>query len=179
MNDRVVFLSHHHRASGNLVDEPPYDVSERTKNRLYLALGFMILLIYVMYIVVFPIVSSPSSDYWEPTHDIILWAEPANYTFHVELEFYGSQQDAIDEYNKLGEASPMVRPDMSNMTESCIYNLPLTPNLFWVRVGYAPQLNHDLGEWTYSLHVLRIGELLRVHLEGHDFTILVTRAQTA
>ncbi len=177
MNDRVAFLIHH-RLSGNLVDEPLHDVSERTKNNLYLALGFMMLLIYVIYIVVVPLGLPPPSDDLEPTHDIILWAEPANYTYTVLIEFYGSQQDAIDEYNRLGAASPTVRPDMGNMTESCIYRIPQTIDLFWVRVGYAPEIDHDLGEWTFSLHVLRIGELLRVHLEGHDFAILVTRAQT-
>ncbi len=160
------------------MDEPPYDVSERTKSKLYLALVFMILLIYVLYSVVRPLGFPPPSDNLEPTHDITLWAEPANYTYHVGLEFYGSQQDAMTGHNRLAHAASMVRPDMPNMTESHVYTLPQTPNLFWVRVGYVPEIDGSLGEWTYSLHVLRIGELLRVHLGGHDFAILVTRAQS-
>ena len=177
MNDRRGSLNHHRRDSGNLVDEPPYDVSERTKSKLYLALGFMILLIYILYAIVRPLGLPPSYDDLEPTHDLTLWAEPENYTYHVRIEFYGSQQDAIADHNRLAAASPMVRPDMSNMTESCIYYLPRTPNLFWVRVGCSSEVEVEIGEWTYALCVLRIGEPLRLQLEGHDLTILVTRAQ--
>jgi hypothetical protein len=173
----VVFLKYHHRTKGNLVDEPPYYVPERTKNKLYLALGFMILLIYVLHIIVIPLGQPPPSDDLEPTHYITIWTEPMNHTFHMRFEFYSSPQDAISENNRLSGSAPMVG---SNTTtgEDVVYRLPQTIDLFWVRVGYAPQTTEDLLEWTYGLYALRIGEQLRIHLSGHDFTILVTRAQT-
>ncbi len=69
----------------------------------------------------------------------------------------------------------MVGPN-TTAGEYVVYRLPQTIDLFWVRVGYAPQTNGDLKEWTYGLYVLKIGEQLRIHLDSHDFTILVTRA---
>lgn len=177
MNDRVVFLNYHHRASGKLVDEPPYDVSDHTKNKLYLTLGFMILLIYIMHIVVSPLGQPSPSDDLEPTHYITIWTEPMNHTFHMVFEFYSSPQDAMTENNRLAGAAPMVGPNTTS-GEYVVYRLPQTIDLFWVRVGYAPETNGDLEEWTYGMYVLGIGEQLRIHLGGHDFTILVTRAQT-
>jgi hypothetical protein len=177
VNYRVVFLRCHQRKSGNLVDEDPHYVPERTKNKLYLALAFMILLIYVIYIVVTPL-GSPSLDYLEePTHNITIWTEPMNHTFHMRFEFYSSPQDAISETNRLSGSAPMVGPNTTT-GEDVVYGLLQTIDLFWIRVGYAPQTNEDLLEWSYGLYALRIGEHLRIHLSGHEFTILVTRAQT-
>ena len=172
----VLALIYHRRASESLVDESPYYVPERTKNKLYLALIFMILLIYVIHIVVTPLGQPPSFDDLEPTHDITIWTEPMNFTFHMMFEFYNSPQDAISENNRLSGAAPMVGPNTTT-GEYVVYRLPQTIDLFWVRIGYAPQTNGDLGEWTYGLYVLKIGEQLRIHLGGHDFTILVTRSQ--
>lgn len=168
-------MKYHHRTSGNLVDEPPYYVPERTKNKLYLALGFMILLIYVLHIVVTPLGQPPPSDDLEPTHYITILTEPMNHTFHMRFDFYSSPQDAISENNRLSGSAPMVGPNTTT-GEDVVYRLPQTNDLFWVRVGYAPQTNEDLLEWTYGLYALRIGEQLSIHLGGHDFTILVTRA---
>ena len=170
-------MSNHHRANESLVDEPPYDVPEHTKNKLYLTLGFMILLIYIVYIVVTPLGSPPPSDDLEPTHHITIWTEPMNHTSHMRFEFYGSPQDAISETNRLSGSAPMVGPNTTT-EEYAVYRLPQTFDLFWVRVGYAPQTDEDLLEWTYGLYTMRIGEQLEIHLGGHEFTILVTRAQT-
>ena len=183
MNDRRVSLSRHHGASGNIVDEPPYDVPERTKNKLYLALGFMILLKYILYTVVRPLGLPPSYDDLEPTHDLTLWAEPTNDTYYVSLEFYVTQQDALGEHNILARRTIQVRPDMTNMTEYSIYALPQAPRSFWVRVVHAihrevPGPDGDLYDRVYSVHLLRIGELLTVHLGDHEFSILVTPVQT-
>jgi len=104
-------LSHHHRASGNIVDEPPYDVPERTKNKLYLALGFMILLIYCLY----SIGSLNGTPYsYEPSHHVTLWAQPTNDTYYVRLEFYDTQQDALGEHNRLARRVIQVGPDMTD-----------------------------------------------------------------
>jgi len=177
VKDRMMFVRYHHRASGSLVDEPPYDVPERTKNKLYLALGFMILLIYVLHIVVTPLGSPPLDYLEEPTHNITIWTEPMNYSRILELEFYGSAQDAIGKTNRLAHAAPSIGIN-TTIDEDCVYTLPQTPRWFWVRIGYAPLINCETGEWVYGLYVLEIGEQLRIQLGGHDFTILVTRAQT-
>ncbi|MGD9395216.1 MAG: hypothetical protein PVJ05_02190 [Candidatus Thorarchaeota archaeon] len=160
------------------MDEPSYYVPERTKNKLYLALVFMILFVYVIHIVVTPLGQPPHFDHYEePTHNITIWTEPMNCTFHMRFEFYSSPQDAISENNRLSGSAPMFGPNTTT-GEYVVYRLPQTIDLFWVQVGYAAQTNEDLKEWTYGLYVLKIGEQLRIHLGGHDFTILVTRAQT-
>jgi len=174
---RVVFVRYHRRASGSLVDEPPYYVPENTKIKLYLALGFMTLLIYVLHIVVTPLGSPPLDYLEEPTHNITIWTEPMNYSCILELEFYGSAQDAVSETNRLAYAAPCIGIN-TTIDEDCVYTLPQAPSRFWVRIGYAPLINCETGEWVYDLYVLEIGEQLRVHLGGHDFTILMTRAQT-
>lgn len=177
MNERMVILNYHHKASGKLVEEPPYYVPERTKNKLYLALGFMILLIYVLHIVVTPLGSPPLDHLEEPTHNITIWTEPMNCSCTLELEFYGSAQDAIGETNRLAHSAPWIGIN-TTIDEDCVYTLPQAPSRFWVRIGYAPLINCETGEWVYGLYVLEIGEQLRIHLGGHEFTILVTRAPT-
>ena len=176
-NDRVVFLRRQQGKSGNLVDEDPHYVPERTKNKLYLALAFMIFLIYVLHIVVTPLGQPPPSDDLEPTHYITIWTEPMNCSCTLELEFYGSPQDAMGETNRLAHSAPDFQPNVT-IREGCLYTLPQAPIRFWVRIGYAPLINFEAGEWVYGLYVLEIGEQLRIHLSGHEFTILVTRAQT-
>jgi len=137
----------------------------------------MVLLIYVLHIVVTPLGSPPLDHLEEPTHSITIWTEHMNHTFHMRFDFYSSPQDAMTENNRLSGSAPMVGPNTTT-GEDVVYCLPQTNDLFWVRVGYAPQTNEDLLEWTYGLYALIIGEQLSIHLGGHDFTILVTRAQT-
>ena len=178
MNHGVVFLKYHHGASGGLVDEPPYHVPERTKNKLYLALVFMILLIYVLHIVVTPLGSPPLDHLEQPTHNITIWTEPMNHSCTLELEFYSSPQDAMTENNRLAHAAPQIQRNETKKEDVCLYTLPQAPNRFWVRIGYANLTNGESGEWVYNVYALIIGEQLSIHLGGRDFTILVTRAQT-
>lgn len=177
VNERVVILNYHHRASAKLVDEPPYYVPERTKNKLYLALVFMILLIYVIHIVVTPLGQRPQSVDLEPTHHITIWTEPVNYTCTLEFEFYNSPQDAMTESNRLAHAAPEIQRNEAKRDDVYLYTLPQAPNRFWVRIGYTNLTNGEPVEWVYDIYALIIGEHLSIHLGGRDFTILVTRAQ--
>ena len=167
-------MSGHQSRSEGLVDEPPYDVSERTKNKLYLALALMYLLIFGLSVVprfVFPSGGLGDSTH-QPLHQITFLYEPANYTYYVELEFYGSQQDALAEQDSLAYVEFVVGPGTTTRSEDLLY-LPLTTDLFWVRVHLCKLL--DVEESWYSLQTLRIGNSLMCHVGGHDFTILVER----
>ena len=173
----VLVLVYHQRASSSLVDEPPYYVPERTKNKLYLTLVFMILLIYVLYLVVTSLGSPPLDHLEEPTHNITIWTEPMNYRCTLEFEFYSSPQDAMTENNRLAHAAPEIQRNETKREDVCLYTLPQAPSRFWVRIGYANLTNGESGEWVYDVYALIIGEYLSIHLGGRDFTILVARAQ--
>ncbi len=171
-------MNYHHKARGKLVEEPPYYVPERTKNKLYLALGFMILLIYVLHIVVTPLGRPPLDHLEEPTHNITIWTEPMNHRFPMLFEFYNSPQDAMTENNRLAGAAPSIQPNVTVREGVCLYTLPQTPSRFWVRIGYANLTNGESEDWVYGVYALIIGEHLSIRLGGRDFTILVTRTQT-
>jgi len=169
-------LNYHFRAGGDLVDEPPYDVSDHTKNKLYLTLAFMYLIVCVL-IVGQPIIYSDSnSQSHEISHNVTLWAEPENYSYCVDIWFYSNHQDALVGYEYLDFAHFPVRPESPNMMDDDLFDLPRALDRFWVRIELCQPLVDD--ECVYSLRILEIGEPLSFYLGNHNLTILVIRAPT-
>ena len=172
-----MYLNHQHRKITELVIESSYEVDERTKNKLYLALVLMMILVFGLYGIERYVDLPQNEPTHEPSHDIIIWAIPENYTYEVEIFIYGNQQDAINGKNRLAGTSITVRPDMSGRIESALYSLPYTYNLLWLRIGFGYELAEDDWQWVYTFDILRLGVELYTHIEGHDFTILVTPSQ--
>ena len=172
-----MYLSHQQKQNSNLVIEPPYDVDERTKNRLYLALILIMIFISGVYGIEQYVELPQNDSTYEPSHDIIIWAKPENYTYEVEIMFYGSKQDTITEHNRLAGTSVTVRPDMPERIESALYALPYTQSVFWIRIGFGYEVAEDEWQWVYTSDILRLGVELCVHIEGHEFVILVTPVQ--
>ena len=136
----------------------------------------MYLFVWVLSIVGRPIVYNDSnSSSHEISHNVTLWAEPANYSYCLDIWFYSNHQDALIGHNYLDFAHFPVYPEDSNMTDDGLFYLPGTLDRFWVRIELCQE--PVVEECVYSLHILTIGEKLRIHLGGHDFTILVTRTQ--
>lgn len=172
-----MYLSHQQRKSTELVIEPPYDVDYQTKNKLYLALILMMIILFGIYSIEQYIASSQFDPIYEPSHNIILWTKSENYTYLVDIAFYGSKQDEIVEQNRLAQASISVRPDMSERIDSVLYALPYTQSVFWIRVGFGYEVAEDEWQWEYTSDILKLGVELCVHIEGHEFVILVTPVQ--
>ena len=172
-----MYLSHQQRESKGLVINSSHEVDLRTKKKLYSVLVFMMILLSGVYGIEQYIESHQVASTYEPSHDIILWTKPENYTYEVEIAFYGNGQDAISEQNRVAHTSITVRPDMSETIKSALYTLPYTQSIYWIRVGFGYELAEDEWEWAYTSGILKLGVELRVNLEGHEVTMLVTPAQ--
>jgi hypothetical protein len=170
-------LSHQQRKGMEFVVEPSYEVDEQTKKKLYLALVLMMILLVGLYGTEQYVALQRNDSTYEPSHDIVIWAETENYTYEIKIMFYSSEQDALIERNRLTETSVTIRPDIPKRIESVLYALPTTYNVLWIQIGFGHELAEDEWQWVYKFDILRLGVEYSVIIEGHEFTMLVTPAQ--
>ncbi len=107
------------------------------------------------------------NPYPGPTQELALWVTPQNYTYHVTIELFNSETDAILQRSRIISVGVYVSPNNDICQRVLLYGLRGFES-FWSRVVYS------VGPITWStVCSIESGIAETVLVHGLEFTILI------
>jgi hypothetical protein len=113
--------------------------------------------------------NNPELDpYYEAEYNLTVWIAPEEKEFILNLDIYGSEQDAYSKVNKYHSIGIRVEPFDNEKNDLHLFNVPKDRLSVWVKVYF----NEDTEEPNIIVQI-GMGSKITTHLLGREISILI------
>ena len=152
--------------------EPSLDRRGLVYRHRKLIAGSVIMFISLLLISSSPFIINQLIQVAAPAHSITVWISPVEEEFFLNLDFYGSEQDAQERGETLFSYGFRVEHSIHEQNRGFLINIPRNLLNMWVKIYFD-----EFAETHCNIHSIGIGHTVTSTLLDIEISILIVQPQ--